>query len=38
MSQQQNGSVGDELTNAALVGLIGLVGIALVLRAAAYLT
>lgn len=38
MNQRQTGSVGDELTNAALVGLIGLVGIALVLRAAASVT
>lgn len=38
MNQRQTGSVGDELTNAALIGLIGLVGIALVLRAAASVT
>lgn len=38
MNQRQTSSVGDELTNAALVGLIGMVGIALVLRAAASVT
>ena len=42
MNQRQAGSMGDELTNAALIGLIGMFGIALVLRAAgsvaAYLT
>ena len=34
MNQRQAGGMGDELTNAALVGLIGMFGIALVLRAA----
>ena len=34
MNQRQAGGMGDELTNAALVGLIGMLGIALVLRAA----
>ena len=34
MNQRQAGSMGDELTNAALIGLIGMFGIALVLRAA----
>lgn len=32
--QRQTGSMGDELTNAALIGLVGLFGVALVLRAA----
>ena len=32
--QRQAGSFGDELTNAALIGLVGLFGVALVLRAA----
>lgn len=32
--QRQGGSVGDELTNAALVGLVGIFGVALILRAA----
>ena len=30
---RQTGSFGDELTNAAMIGLVGLFGIALVLRA-----
>ena len=34
MNQRQAGGMGDELTNAALIGLIGMFGIALVLRAA----
>ncbi|HAS31754.1 MAG TPA: type VI secretion protein [Microbacterium sp.] len=34
MNQRQAGGMGDELTNAALIGLIGIFGIALVLRAA----
>ena len=34
MNQRQAGGMGDELTNAALVGLVGIFGIALVLRAA----
>ena len=34
MIQRQTGGMGDELTNAALIGLIGLFGIGLVLRAA----
>ena len=34
MNQRQAGGMGDELTNAALVGLVGMFGIALVLRAA----
>ncbi len=34
MNQRQAGGMGDELTNAALIGLIGVFGIALVLRAA----
>ena len=42
MNQRQAGGMGDELTNAALIGLIGMFGIALVLRAggsvAAFLT
>lgn len=32
--QRQTGSMGDELTNAALIGLVGMFGIALILRAA----
>ena len=32
--QRQGGSVGDELTNAALIGLVGIFGVALILRAA----
>lgn len=31
--QRQAGSFGDELTNAALIGLIGMFGVALLLRA-----
>ena len=38
MNQRQAGGMGDELTNAALVGLIGMFGIALVLRAAGSVT
>ena len=38
MNQRQTGSMGDELTNAALIGLIGMFGIALVLRAAGSVT
>ena len=38
MTQQQTGSMGDELTNAALIGLIGVFGIGLVLRAAGTIT
>ena len=38
MNQRQAGSMGDELTNAALIGLIGMFGIALVLRAAGSVT
>ena len=34
MNQRQAGGMGDELTNAALIGLIGMFGIALALRAA----
>ena len=34
MNQRQAGGMGDELTNAALIGLIAMFGIALVLRAA----
>ncbi|MFC5274147.1 TraM recognition domain-containing protein [Brachybacterium sacelli] len=32
--QRQSGSMGDELTNAALIGLVGMFGVALILRAA----
>lgn len=32
--QRHGGSVGDELTNAALIGLVGIFGVALILRAA----
>ena len=32
--QRQAGSMGDELTNAALIGLVGMFGVALILRAA----
>jgi type IV secretory pathway TraG/TraD family ATPase VirD4 len=32
--QRQGGSVGDELTNAALIGLVGIFGVALILRVA----
>ena len=39
---RQAGSFGDELTNAALIGLVGMFGVALILRAsgsvAAFLT
>ena len=38
MNQRQTGSMGDELTNAALMGLVGTLGIALVLRAAGSVT
>jgi len=38
VTQQQTGSMGDELTNAALIGLIGVFGIGLVLRAAGTIT
>lgn len=38
MNQRQAGGMGDELTNAALIGLIDMFGIALVLRAAASVT
>ena len=38
MNQRQTGGMGDELTNAALIGLIGMFGIALVLRAAGSIT
>lgn len=38
MSQRQAGGMGDELTNAALIALIGMFGIALVLRAAGSVT
>ncbi|HET7476176.1 MAG TPA: TraM recognition domain-containing protein [Dermatophilaceae bacterium] len=38
MNQRQTGSMGDELTNAALIGLIGMLGLALVLRAAGSVT
>lgn len=31
---RQTGSLGDELTNAAMIGLVGLFGLALILRAA----
>ncbi|GAA3607796.1 hypothetical protein GCM10022199_09470 [Marihabitans asiaticum] len=34
MNQRRAGGMGDELTNAALIGLVGMFGIALVLRAA----
>ena len=34
MNQRQAAGMGDELTNAALIGLIGMFGIALALRAA----
>ncbi|GAA2006290.1 type IV secretory system conjugative DNA transfer family protein [Brevibacterium samyangense] len=36
--QRQTGSVGDELTNAALIALIGVFGVALILRAAGSVT
>ena len=40
--QRQTGSFGDELTNAALIGLVSMFGVALILRAsgsvAAFLT
>ena len=35
---RQTGSFGDELTNAAMIGLVALFGIALVLRAAGTIT
>ncbi|MEW1974637.1 TraM recognition domain-containing protein [Microbacterium profundi] len=38
MNQRQTGGMGDELTNAALIGLIGMFGIALILRAAGSVT
>ena len=38
MNQRQAGGMGDELTNAALTGLTGMFGIALVLRAAGSVT
>ncbi|MCH1882903.1 type IV secretory system conjugative DNA transfer family protein [Agrococcus sp. ARC_14] len=38
MNERQTGSMGDELTNAALFGLVGMLGIALVLRAAGSVT
>ena len=38
MTQRQTGSMGDELTNAALIGLIGIFCIGLVLRAAGTIT
>ena len=38
MNQRQTGSMGDELTNAALIGLIGVFCIGLVLRAAGTIT
>ena len=38
MNQRQAGGMGDELTNAALIGLVGMFGIALVLRAAGSVT
>ncbi|MGO0604991.1 MAG: TraM recognition domain-containing protein [Brevibacterium sp.] len=38
MNQRQAGGMGDELTNAALIGLIGMFGIALILRAAGSVT
>ena len=31
---RQSGSFGDELTNAAMIGLVGLFGLALILRGA----
>jgi type IV secretion system protein VirD4 len=34
MNERQTGSMGDELTNAALIGLIGVFAVGLVLRAA----
>jgi len=38
MNQRQTGGMGDELTTAALIGLIGMFGIALILRAAGSVT
>jgi type IV secretion system protein VirD4 len=38
MNQRQAGGMGDELTNAALIGLIGMFGIALILRTAGSVT
>jgi type IV secretion system protein VirD4 len=38
MTQRQTGSMGDELTNAALIGLIGIFCIGLILRAAGTIT
>ena len=38
MNQRQAGGIGDELTNAARIGLIGMFGIALVMRAAGSVT
>ena len=35
---RQTGSFGDELTNAAMIGLVALFGVALVLRAAGTIT
>ena len=38
MTQRQTGSMGDELTNAALIGLIGIFCVGLVLRASGTIT